>query len=303
MTERYFEIWDVFTDRLHAGNPLAVVMEANGLDTDRMQKIAAEFNLSETAFVFPPLSPQCEARLRIFTPGFELPFAGHPTVGSAIALARARGLTDSMKLELPAGLFEVKLSQENGIAFAEFTNPKLPSVGGPVPAGSIIEAAMSLQRGAIIEGTHRPRRIGAGVDYIYACASLAHVQSARLNHQAWEQLNLDGAIGLLLYAKIDESISDAPLPPYRARFHVRMFAPGAGIMEDPATGSAAAALPGQIQAASRLSDGTHLWQIDQGAEMGRPSRINVTVEVVDGVLAKVRVGGTAVRVAEGRLLT
>ncbi len=303
MTERHFEIWDVFTDRLHAGNPLAVVMDAIGLDTDQMQKITAEFNLSETAFVFPPPSPQCEAGLRIFTPGFEVPFAGHPTVGSAIALARARGLSGAMRLELPAGLFDVDLRRENGIAYAEFTNPNLPTAGGVAPAAAIIEAAMSLPRGAISEATHRPRRVGAGVNFIYACASLAHVQAARLNHQAWDQLNLDGAVGLLLYAQTEGAIPDLPSTRHHARFHVRMFAPGAGISEDPATGGAAAALPGQVHAASRLSDGTHLWLIDQGEEMGRPSRINVTVDVSDGVIARVRVGGTAVRVAEGRLFT
>lgn len=300
-TERRFEIWDVFTDRVHTGNPLAVVLDAAGLNAAAMQDITREFNLSETAFVFPARGSGADAALRIFTPGFEVPFAGHPTVGSAISIARLRQLTGRMRLELPSGLFDIRLEQRDGMPYAEFTNPNLPALKGEGPAAAIIEAALSLPRGAINVGAHKPRRVGAGVDFFYANASLAHVQAARLNLQAWEAVDLAGAVGLVLYAETGEPATKAEAHLGRARFHVRMFAPNAGITEDPATGAAAAALPGQIHAANPLADGQHLWRIDQGIEMGRPSRIDVTVNAKDGEIAGVRVGGCAIRVAEGRL--
>lgn len=288
MTRRAFEIWDVFTDRRFAGNQLAVVMEAQGLSGADMQAITREFNFAESTFVLPPEDPANTARVRIFTPGYEMPFAGHPTVGTALAIARARGLAGAVRLELKAGVVPVRL----GKGFhAEFLNPNPPRETGAAPPARALEAALSLEEGAIDEGAHRPRRIGAGVDFYFAHAPLDAVRRARLRLDAFEALGFDGVIGVLLYARG----GDAP----DASYHVRMFAPGAGVPEDAATGSAAAALPGQIARSEGLAEGESLWVIEQGVELGRPSRIEARVEARGGEILSVRIGGAAVPVAAG----
>lgn len=288
-----FETWDVFTDRRFCGNPLAVVMEADGLDTAQMQALAREFNLSESTFVSAPEDSANTARVRIFTPAYEMPFAGHPTVGTAIAIARARGLGGEVRLELNAGVFPVKVDITDDAAYAQFENPNLPEEHGAAPSAELIEAALSLPAGALDRGAHKPRRIGAGVDYIYAKASLDVVRAARINSAEWEKLNLEQIVGVYLYAEGGENAD--------ASYHARMFAPEAGVSEDPATGSAAAALPGQIARAQRLEDGVRRWIVEQGYEMGRPSRIEIEATVRAGVLSAARIGGRAVAVSEGRI--
>lgn len=286
-----FETWDVFTDSVFAGNPLAVVTDGRGLSSEDMLKITREFNLSETTFILPPEDRNNTARVRIFTLGYEMPFAGHPTVGTAIAIARMRKLQGALALELQAGLFHVEVDHADGDWRAEFLNPNLPTETGDAPAPELIEAALSLPPGAVDRGSHKPRRCGAGVDYIYARASLDDVAKASVNSAAFDALGLDNIVGVLLYAEG----GTAP----DATYHARMFAPNAGIVEDPATGSAAAALPGQIARSERLSDGEHQWVIEQGYEMGRPSRICARIGVADGAVMSVRIGGAAVPVQQG----
>ncbi len=288
-----FETWDVFTDAVFAGNPLAVIRDARGLSTDDMLRITREFNLSETTFVLPPDDPQHTARIRILTLGYEMPFAGHPTVGTSIAIARMRNLRGEVMLELNAGLFEVRVSQDNDIWFSEFLNPNLPSETGAAPSPALLEAALSLPDGAIDRGAHRPRRCGAGVDYVYARASREDVASASVDSAAFDALGLSDTVGVYLYAE-GGATSDAT-------YHARMFAPNAGILEDPATGSAAAALPGQIALSEQLDDGERRWVIEQGYEMGRPSRIHARVGVVGAAVASVRIGGNAVPVQCGEI--
>ncbi len=288
-----YEVYDVFTNRKFAGNQLAIISDARGLSPADMQTITREFNLSESTFVLPPENPINTARVRIFTLGYEMPFAGHPTVGTAIAIARARKSSGEVRLELNAGLFPVRVDLDRPAAYAEFRNPNLPAERGPAPDAGLIEAALSLPQGAIDHGAHRPRLVGAGVNFVYAKASLDHVRAARLNSGAFDRLKADETIGVLLYAEGGEAAD--------ARYHVRMFAPHAGIPEDPATGGAAAALPGQIALASGLTGGTQTWVIEQGFEMGRPSRIHVSVEAKEGAVAGVRVGGEAVPVMRGQL--
>ncbi len=290
-----FQTYDVFTDKRFAGNQLAIVMDAQGLSTEDMQTITREFNLAETTFVFPPEKPGSTARVRIFTIGYEMPFAGHPTVGTAIAIAKARGISDEVILELNVGRFPVRLSLSDEASFAEFQNPNLPKETGAAPSAAMIEKALSLRVGAIDAERHRPRRIGAGVDYIYACASLDDVRSARVNSTAFEALEIKEPVGVLLYAKGGER-SDTT-------YHVRMFAPGAGVLEDAATGSAAAAFPGQIALSETLVSGAHEWRIEQGFEMGRPSLIQARLNVKDEKITSVRIGGEAVMVQRGELFT
>ena len=289
-----FETLDVFTDKKFTGNQLAVLMDARGLSTEDMQTITREFNLSETTFVLPPEDPANTARVRIFTLGYEMPFAGHPTVGTAIAIARARNPEGEIKLELNTGVFPVRIDCSGATPFAEFQNPNLPKENGAAPSAGAIEAALCLPAGAVDCDEHKPRLIGAGADYVYVRAPLDVVRSARIDSAAFSALKLKNAVGVYLYA--DGGDADD------ASYHARMFAPDAGIPEDPATGSAAAAFPGQIALSEDLSDGVHRWVIEQGFEMGRPSRILATIETLDSAVTSVRIGGNAVSVQKGQLL-
>lgn len=288
-----FETLDVFTDEKFAGNQLAVLMDARGLSTEDMQTITREFNLSETTFVLPPEDPINTARVRIFTLGYEMPFAGHPTVGTAIAIAQARGLQREVKLELNAGLFPVRIDFSGAAPFAEFQNPNLPKEAGAAPSAELLEAALCLPAGSVDREAHKPRLIDAGVEYIYVCAPLDAVRGARIDSPAFSALKLEETVGVYLYVEGGEAGD--------AAYHARMFAPDAGIPEDPATGSAAAAFPGQIALSQDLADGVHRWIIEQGFELGRPSRIYATVESSGGAVASVRIGGNAVPVQKGHI--
>lgn len=288
-----FETWDVFTDMRFAGNPLAVIMDARGLTDEQMQTITREFNLAETSFVLPPEKPAHAARVRIFNPGYEMPFAGHPTVGTAIAIAKARKLSGELQLELGAGLFAVKVDTDREAPFAQFQNPNDPAEQGAAPAPDLIEAALSLPEGAVDRGAHAPRIIGAGVNFVYAKAPLEAVRRARINSAAWEKLQLHQTVGILVYAEGGEAKD--------AAYHVRMFAPDAGVSEDPATGSAACALPGKIALSQTLAAGAHRWIVEQGFELGRPSRIEVEFDAVGGRATRVRVGGSAAPVTKGQI--
>jgi trans-2,3-dihydro-3-hydroxyanthranilate isomerase len=287
-----FETWDVFTERRFAGNPLAVVFDADALDDETLLSITREFDYSESVFVLTPDREGADARLRIFTPGGELPFAGHPTVGAACAIARRRAIGGKLVLDLAAGRFPVDAGSGATAWRAEFENPNLPAVQAEGPAPECIEAALGLPGGSVDVGAERPRRAGAGIDFVYARAPLAAVRAARLNAAAWDGLGIGDACGVLLYAPADEP---------GVTWHVRMFGPHIGVAEDPATGSAAAGLPAQQSAAGALSDGEHEWLVAQGIEMGRPSRIRVRFCCADGRVERLRVGGPAVPVMAGRL--
>jgi len=288
-----FETWDVFTDRRFAGNPLAVLFDADGLDSSTMLAIAREFDYSESVFVVAPRTGDADARLRIFTPGGELPFAGHPTVGAACAIARRRRIGGQLLLDLDAGRFPVTLGNGQSVPSAEFDNPNRPEIVGAGPEPARIEAALGLPQGGVDSSAHRPRRVGAGIDFVYARAPLEIVRGARLDTAAWRALGIEHECGLLLYAPVGDGSADAD-------WHVRMFAPHIGVDEDPATGSAAAALPGQVLAAGELVEGAHDWVVEQGVEMGRPSRIRVRFDVRSGTVERLRVGGSAVPVMSGR---
>ncbi|WP_428407748.1 PhzF family phenazine biosynthesis protein [Hyphococcus sp.] len=288
-----FVTLDVFTEKKFTGNQLAVLLDAQGLSLEQMQTITREFNYAESTFVLPPENPDNTARVRIFTPGYEMPFAGHPTVGTAIAVARAKGLKGKVRLELNTGVFPVDVDVTETGGFAEFENPNLPTETGAAPSVDKLAAALSLQVSAIETQAHKPRRCGAGVDYIYVKASLDAVKQAKVNSAVWDDLALEEIVGIYLYAEGGEGPD--------VNYHARMFAPGAGVVEDAATGSAAAGFPAQIIRSETISDGVHRWVIEQGFEMGRPSRINATVAVEGGAVQSVRIGGDAVFMQEGRI--
>jgi trans-2,3-dihydro-3-hydroxyanthranilate isomerase len=297
-----FHTLDVFTDRRFAGNPLAVIHGADSLDTAAMQTIAREFNLSESVFVQKADNPAHSAKIRIFTPAAELPFAGHPTVGTAILLAELRvgeqaGDMDSLVvLEEKIGTVRVGVKLHAGkAAFAEFDAPKLPEPGGPAPDTQLLAAAVGLEPSETGFANHRPSLYSAGVPYTFLpVSSLAAIARAEIRPDRWLKAFGGSKTGnVVVYCRETMASTSA--------FHARVFFPGAGVVEDPATGSAAAAFAGVVHHFDGLRDGTYRQVIEQGFEMGRPSHIFLGMEVVQGKLTTVRIGGSAVRVSAGKI--
>lgn len=293
---------DVFTDKRFGGNPLAVVHDADGLSPIEMQTIAREFNLSETVFVLATAKPAHSARVRIFTPSFELPFAGHPTVGVAALLAELRmpetnGARDALiVLDLAIGTVRVGVRQRGGQpAFAEFDLPKLPERGAPAPSNELLAPAVGLIPSEIGFENHRPMIWSAGVPYVLVpVASRDVIARAGVQQPHYAKVFTDTVPGgCFLYCR--ECVHGA------SSFHARMFWPSSGITEDPATGSAAAAFAGALHHFDAPTDGTHRKVVEQGFEMGRPSLISLTLDVEGGRLAGARIGGHAVRVAQGTI--
>ena len=288
-----FQTWDVFTRERFAGNQLAVIFDADDLTAEQMQTVTREFNFAESVFILSPKDPNNAARVRIFTPGYEVPFAGHPTVGASIAVAKARSLDQKLCLELKSGVFSIELDQTGDAPYAAFLNPNIPAEGRAAPPARDIETALSLPSGSLNRTVHAPRIVGAGVDFLYVNAAIDDVRAAKLNMQAFDALALRQEVGVLLYAK------GGDLP--GTDFHVRMFAPDAGVVEDAATGAAAAALPGQLLLAGDLGEGTQEFLIEQGVEMERPSYISVKTKTEKRKLTQVHIGGFATLVTDGTI--
>jgi len=297
--KRHFYTLDVFSGEVLAGNPLAVVLEAQGLDDQRMQAIAREFNLSETVFVGAPADPQHRASVRIFTPGCEVPFAGHPTVGTAVLL----GLLDAdgagtFVLEEQIGLVPCRVEVLGpALGHATFTLPRLPERIGSLPDKATLARGLGLEEADIGFGAHEPALYSAGNPFRFVpLRSRDAVSRARPQGEAFARafdVDSDGFTNAFVYCA-------EPLDPAHG-FHARMFAPGVGVPEDPATGSAAAAFAGVFVDFEKPADGRHAFVIEQGDAMGRPSRITVSLDVVGGRLRQATIGGQAVIVSEGRL--
>ena len=288
-----FHTLDVFTETPFAGNPLAVVLEAGALSPAQMQTIAGEFNLSETIFVMGPRDPAHTARVRIFFPTAEIPFAGHPTIGCAILLAEQTHQGDfatTITLEEEAGLVPVSVTRQDGRIMAELTAPVLPYPAGGTPDPALLAAALDLAPEDL--GPHMPGTHEGGPRFLYApVASLAALARARVVEPHWSRLiAAHGVDSAYLYTKGED-----------CDFRARMFSPTAGIPEDPATGSASAILAAQLLANGAVKDGTTILTLHQGVEMGRPSILRLTIEAAGGALTAVRIAGSAVRIGEGRL--
>ena len=299
MPRRYRVITaDVFTDMMFGGNQLAVFTDAHGLSDATMQAIAREMNLSETVFVLPAESPRGTRRLRIFTPGRELPFAGHPTVGSAFVLTatgevRLDGEVTRIVFEEGVGPVEVTVRAEAGRpVFCQLSAAKLPEFGPAPPSDEALASVLSVELDDIVQAERAPRACSCGVPFLFVTVrdvdALAH---ARINVEKWERhLAPDWATEIYVIAH----------EPGSANVRARMFAPAMGITEDPATGSAAAALAGYL-APPTAPDGVLRWTVKQGIEMGRPSTIFVEADVVSGAISAIRVGGASVLVSAGEL--
>lgn len=300
MQTRNYLLYDVFTTERLAGNPLAVVLDSKGLDTPAMQAIAREFNLSESVFVLPPDNPKHRNRIRIFTPDYEMPFAGHPTVGAAIALAELAGEGEAgiFVLEENIGPVRCAVSRHDGATFAEFDLAKLPEPLELDADPQAIGAALGLAPHEIGFENHLVSFWSAGVPYVtIPVANLEAAGRIKLDNQAWSEL----APRKSEWAFASPYVYCRQTVNHDSAFHVRMIVPGTPSYEDPATGSAAAAFAGAIMHFDAPTDGiSQLW-IEQGLEMGRPSRIRLELTVEAGKLASARIGGHAIKVAEGRL--
>lgn len=291
---------DVFTERRLAGNPLAVVTDgAAALDSDAMQRVAREFNLSETVFVLPSERPAHSAKVRIFTPAQELPFAGHPTIGTAILLASLRHEAPAEEslivLEQAVGTVRVGVRLRNGSAFAEFDAPKAPVEAGLLPPADRLAAGLGLIPSEIGFENHKPSCFAAGNAFAFVpVPSREAIERAAPQFPHWSAAFDDqGIVGAFLYTRQCQHTTSS--------FHARMFAPSSGIAEDPATGSAAVCFAGVVKHFDALPDGQHRRVIEQGYEMERPSEIVLTLDVTGGKLGNVRIGGHAVHVSQGTM--
>ena len=293
-----FHTADVFTDRPFGGNPLAVLPDARGLSGEQMQTIAREFNLSETTFVLPPDDPAHTCKVRIFTPAAELPFAGHPTVGTALVLAwtgavALTGAETDIVLEEGVGPVPVRLFAEDGRAVrAELTAARLPVLGADAPPLPDLAASLSLPEAAVETGGGGPAIADAGIPFLLVpLAGPDALAEARIDHGVWSRTLSGGpAENPFLFCRTGER-----------EVRARMFAPALNIAEDPATGSAVTALAAHLARLSETRDGTEAWTIHQGVEMGRPSRLALSMDFDGGALSAVRVAGGAVPVMSGEI--
>jgi trans-2,3-dihydro-3-hydroxyanthranilate isomerase len=293
-----FQTVDVFADRQFGGNPLAVIPEARGLSDAQMQAIANEFNLAETTFVLPPNDPANTARVRIFTPRAEMPFAGHPNVGTAFVLARQDKVCGrsfdrrNMVFEEIAGLVRMTIDADDGLVTgAALAAPQQFRIIRDFDAAMIAQAC-SLDPSAIESRRHPPCLVSCGAPFV-----IAEVRDRAALRRAQQRMDVflahlprDEATGIHLYVEDDEEGAD---------FQTRMFAPLHGVFEDPATGSANVALIGLLahlrpELSLRLEAA-----IGQGIDLGRPSRMRAVAEKTDGVVTRTFIGGDCKPVMSG----
>ncbi len=284
-----FVTTDVFTDRRFGGNPLAVFPDAQGLSDADMQALAREFNYSETTFVLPPADSAHTARVRIFVPTAEIPFAGHPNVGTALVLAaRMDTPPEAMVFEELAGLVHIRLTRPGGVSMATLEAPQPLQSGPDIPA-AVVAGCLGVPAAAVLAGTHAPLVASVGLGFAVAEVTSAALAAAVPDIAGFRAAlaqapTREGGFSLLAYARDGDAL------------RARMFAPLAGIQEDPATGSAACALAALLLSRTDLQE--HQLTIHQGVEMGRPSLLHAHARrTPDGIRAGV--GGGAVMVLRG----
>lgn len=300
--KRQYYILDVFTDTALEGNPLAVVIDSEGLDGAQMQAIAREFNLAETVFVLPPRDPVNSARIEIFTPNRKLPFAGHPTVGTAILLAELNAPEVLMREDV-ALVFEEDIGavpctvwrRQDGITQAKFVLPKrAEKLDAAVPAREELALALNLPAEALEVPGFAPEIWSAGNPFCcIPVQSIAAIAAAKPNLAAWDNL-MPASAYVFSFQALEAG----------HHVHTRMFAKDDG-REDPATGSAVAAFSGYflnyLKHHGLLKDGSYFYSFEQGYAMGRKSCIQLGLEIEAGAPVAVTIGGAAAFVAEGTL--
>ncbi len=295
MQRRYITV-DVFTDRAFGGNPLAVVLDTGGLSTAQMQSIASEFNYSETTFVLPPQDLTHDAQVRIFTVNYEIPFAGHPNIGTAFVLAtQASKLPTRLKFEEKAGLVPVEiLTEEDRVVGAELTAPQ--PLRRLTPFGAEQAAAcVSLTAADIRTDRHPPQIVSVGLPFLVVeVASRDALRRARPDASASARtFPCDGSDAVYFYTRDVPSAEVCDL-------QARMFHPGSsGLSEDPATGSATVAAAALLADLASERDGELKLRIGQGVDMNRPSLLLTRVVKQNGAIVSAHVGGACVQMMEG----
>lgn len=285
---------DVFTREPLKGNPLAVVLKADGLLDGEMQAIAREFNLSETVFIQKPRAERNTASVRIFTPTIELPFAGHPTVGTAVVLGLQNKLS-AVRLEEQIGLITALFEKsDKRSGEARFALPRLPSQVMPLTDKLIMAQALGIDVEDIGCGSYRPGIYSAGVEFhLVPVRDAAVLRRIERNMAIWPLAFPHGRHSVYVFTETpNENDNDLA---------ARMFAPGMGLGEDPGTGAAAAALIGLLSEHVPLGTGQADFVLRQGVEMGRPCRITIQLRKDNDVLVHGGIGGHAVIVGEGVL--
>jgi trans-2,3-dihydro-3-hydroxyanthranilate isomerase len=287
---------DVFTTTKFGGNPLAVVLDARGLATEQMQAIAAEFNYAETTFVLPPRDAAHTAQVRIFTPRAEMPFAGHPNVGTAFVLATEwkGAIKEPFLFEEKAGLVRLDLIKDGGAVVGARLNPPQPLRRGPTIAPDLVAAACSLDAADIETANHMPCFASCGVGFVFAeLKTRAVLGKAQPRPEIFAiHVKPDAATGILLYVKEHGGGAD---------IQARMFAPLMGVSEDPATGSANVALVGLLASLHPQRDLALKLHIAQGVDMGRPSLLEASAEKRNGEVTAMSIGGHCVPMMRGVL--
>ena len=293
-----FYTCDVFTDKRFGGNQLAVFPEASSIPDDLLQPIAKEFNFSETTFVYPPKNPKNTNRIRIFTPGGELPFAGHPTIGTAFVLAAIGSIPAQQEtniiFEEGVGNVPVKILSRNGIPdFMELSAAQMPEFLN-APSGADIAKFLSMPEHDL-DNRFPIQSVSCGVPFLFvAVTTRSSLQRIRVQTELMNQtLSKSSAKDVFVFTTDTEQAD--------FDFHARMFAPLIGIPEDPATGSAAASFAGYLAALDTAENGTLKWKIEQGFEMGRPSLLYSEADKKSGKTVAIRVGGRAVMVCKGEM--
>ncbi|MBI2427476.1 MAG: PhzF family phenazine biosynthesis protein [Ignavibacteriales bacterium] len=304
---------DVFTNQRFGGNQLAIFPDATQIPDDLLQSIAKEFNFSETTFVYPSNKLESNSpkgashavdsvsvqtrRVRIFTPGNELPFAGHPTIGTAIVLAttgaiKISGDETKIILEEGAGPIPVTIRFTNGApSFAQLTTAKLPEFSDKVPSPEMLAMMLTVSRNDLDDKRFPVQFVSVGFPFLFVAVKNREVlKRVRANVQVIEELQLKD---LFVFA------ADAEQTDFH--FRARMFAPLIGIPEDPATGSACASFAGYLAAKDERKNGTLKWNIEQGFEMGRPSLLYIEADKKNDETTAIRVGGNAVMMMEGEI--
>jgi trans-2,3-dihydro-3-hydroxyanthranilate isomerase len=295
-----FKTVDVFTQHRFSGNPLAVVLNAEGLSTPQMQAIAAEFNLAETTFVLPPKDAAHTAEVRIFTPRAEMPFAGHPNIGTAFVLARD-GMSygrpvaaDRIIFEEKAGLVPISMLKDGAtVVGARLASPQALSVGSDISV-ELVASACGVAADDVETRNHHPCIASCGAAFILAELKTRDALAAASSRADIfrQQVAKHPATSILVYTEVDEEKID---------IRARMFAPQHGIPEDPATGSANVALIGLLAKLRPESDLQLSKTIAQGVEMGRPSLLYAQAEKRGGVVTATYIGGRCVPVMSGSI--
>jgi trans-2,3-dihydro-3-hydroxyanthranilate isomerase len=300
---------DVFTSVPFTGNQLAVVFGAEGLPTETLQAITREFNYAESTFVFAPERADTTRRVRIFTPELEVPFAGHPTIGTAHVLVAtgevpATGEEMTVVLGENVGPVPVRLRLEHGTpVHAQLTTAQLPEERVEVTDLEALASTLSLTADDFVGGAHAPAGVSCGLPFlVMPLKSTAAVARARLNMDAWQRVLQGKWAGWPMVCAMahDDDQTSWPAHVQGADIRARVFVPGSTVPEDPATGSANACLAGYL-AARTPRDGLLRWEVAQGVEMGRASRLSIEAHKTAGMVDAVRVGGATVIISEGTM--